>query len=83
MGEIKMQELQTVLTAIDGIEGTLDSVVYDKAQGRLRVEWSTGLRRYDLLVVEGDASLKVYGGWYDAEQASYEGVLSDLAGWLS
>jgi len=83
MGEIKMEELQTVLAAIDGIDGTLDSVMYDRRQDRLRVEWSTGLRRYDLLVVEGDSSLKVYGGWYDAEQASYEGVLSDLAEWLS
>lgn len=78
-----MQELQIVLVAIDGIDGTLDSVMYDRRQDRLRVEWSTGLRRYDLLVVEGDASMKVYGGWYDTEQASYEGVLSDLAGWLA
>lgn len=77
-----MDELQTVLAAIDSIDGTLDSVIYDKAQGRLRVEWSTGLRRYDLLVVGGDASMKVFGGWYDTEQTSHEGTLCDLAGWL-
>lgn len=39
-----MDELQTVLAAIDGIDGTLDSVMYDRRRDRLRVEWSTGLR---------------------------------------
>lgn len=81
-----MQDLKFVLDQIERLGGTLEHLMFDGNSQRVRAEWLTVagvMRRYDLLSVEGDATLKVFsldGGWGAAEIESAAGELRDLLG---
>lgn len=78
------QDVRIIMGLIDRMGGKLEHLVFDATQERLRAEWviaGAQARRYDLLNVGGDATVKVFslnGGWGAAEIETAEGEFIDV-----